>query len=162
MSYYENRNDWLLANEEEFLKNCTHDWFQASGPGGQKRNRKYSGIRLKHIPTGIYVEEVHSRSLNDNRHNAVRKLKLKIAINTEGPEINIFRVNVSISNNEFPIYTAKVFDALKESGYSVSDAAKVLELSTSKLIKFISKSEYLWRELNQAREKFGLKHLTLK
>jgi hypothetical protein len=159
MSYYENRNDWLLSTEEVFLKDCTHDWFQASGPGGQKRNRKYSGIRLKHIPTGIYVEEVHSRSQNDNRHNAVKKLKLKIAIEADGPEIELFRENTSVSNKEFPLCAAKVFDTLKKAGFSVSDTAKALGVSTAKIIKFFSKSEYLWRELNQKREKFGLKHL---
>jgi hypothetical protein len=158
-NYLKDRNKWLIASDEEFLKECKLDWFQASGPGGQKRNRKYSGVRLKHLPTGISTEVVHSRSQNENRHQAIKKLKLQIAVKVEGLEVDNFRVNVSMSNIEYPICVAKAFDVLKQYNYSISDAAKVIGLSTSKLIKFLARDEYLWREINISREGIGLKRL---
>ena len=36
--------------------------YQASGPGGQHRNRSYSAVRLKHLPTSIVVTAADSRS----------------------------------------------------------------------------------------------------
>jgi hypothetical protein len=158
-NYFEERNKWLTASDEIFLRDCKLDWFQASGPGGQKRNRKYSGVRLKHIPTDITVEVVKSRSQNENRHQAIKKLKLQIAIFTAGPVIDNFRVDVSISNSEYFINAAKVFDTLKKYNFSVSDTAKELNISTSRLIKFLARDEFLWREVNAERERLGMKKL---
>ena len=159
--YFENRNKWLEASDEEFLKNCKLAWFQASGPGGQKRNRKYSGVRLKHLPTDITVEVVKSRSQNENRHNAIKKLKIQIAIKTDGPEVDSFRLEVSMLNSEYPLYAAKIFDVLKKNNFSIADSGKVFKLSTSRLIKFLARDEYLWREVNTEREKLGIKRLKL-
>ena len=159
MSCFNERNNWLVLSDEDFLRECKLDWFQASGPGGQKRNRKYSAVRLKHLPTDITVEVVQSRSQNENRHIAVRKLKLQIAISIEGTIVKSFRANVSMSNDEYPVCVAGVFDALKQYRFSVSDAAKEIGLSTSKLIKFLLRDELLWREVNNMREKLELKRL---
>ena len=161
MSFYEDRNKWLKASDEEFFKECSHDWFQASGPGGQKRNRKYSGVRIHHKPTGLTAEEVQSRSQNDNKHNAIRKLKIKLAVETEGPEIDLIRHDVSSGNSEYPLFAAKIFDTLKQYNYSMSEAADDLKMTTSHLIKILAKDEYLWREVNQTREKLGLHRLKI-
>jgi hypothetical protein len=159
--YFSDRNNWLIADDDEFLRDCKLDWFQASGPGGQKRNRKYSAVRLLHLPTKIFVEEVHSRSQNNNRHNAIKKLKLQIAVTITGPEIGVFRYNVSMSNNEYPVCIARVFDILRECEFSVSESAIKLHLSTSKLVKFLGRDEFLWREVNNKREKLGMKRLRI-
>ena len=38
------------------------EFFVASGPGGQHRNRTESGVRLTHRPTGIVVLATERRS----------------------------------------------------------------------------------------------------
>ena len=40
---------------EELEKEVEFTAYQASGPGGQHRNRTFSAIRAKHLPTGIVV-----------------------------------------------------------------------------------------------------------
>lgn len=48
--------------------------FQASGPGGQHRNRTYSAVRVTHRPTGITVTASDTRSQLSNRKIAMKRL----------------------------------------------------------------------------------------
>lgn len=52
--------------------------FTSGGPGGQHQNKTASGVRLRHLPTGVVAECRSERSQHKNRKTAMDMLKARL------------------------------------------------------------------------------------
>ena len=160
---------WLDLSEAALLENCTLQSYRGPGPGGQKRNKTSNSIRLTHKPTGIGVIAGESRSKAENTARAIRRLKLKIAAEIrraidvrffEPPDwfsqvVQLGRLAVSHRNAHYARTAALVLDLLEARGGSVGDAAKLLGVTTSSLVKFLEEEPQLWTAANAIRKNAG-------
>ena len=59
-------------------KDTKIEYYRSSGPGGQRKNKKETAVRIRHIPTGITAIATESRSQARNRSLALERLKQKL------------------------------------------------------------------------------------
>src|SRR5688572_8370332 len=74
-----------LLNDDALLDQCELDTLRASGPGGQKRNKTESAVRLRHKPSGLIVVANESRSQHDNRETALQRMRKALALKLREP-----------------------------------------------------------------------------
>jgi len=153
----ENRDRWLAMSEDELWRQCRHETCRGSGPGGQKRNKTESAVRVIHLPSGISAEDDTSRSQHQNRLHALRKLRLEIALQVrqDGPPA-VTGPAPGLKAEAFPRWVAAALDALAANGFRLADAAVQLGLSTSRFSKELAKHSAVWQVVNKERERLGL------
>ena len=62
------------TDREALERDSDVEFFIASGPGGQHRNKVETGVRLLHRPSGIVVTATERRSQHANREMAFQRM----------------------------------------------------------------------------------------
>jgi len=166
------RLDWTSLTDDQLLGQCEVDTYRASGPGGQKRNKTSSAVRLRHLPSGLLVIAEESRSQHDNKAKALKRirqalyLKLREPIPPDAaiPEIDAAknragRLDVGRKDARFWPAVGRVLDLLETMEARVSDAAQRVDVSTGNLVSFLEIEPKVWEEVNHLRQRFGQKML---
>jgi hypothetical protein len=173
------RATWTSLSDPQLLTQCAVDTYRASGPGGQKRNKTSSAVRLRHLPSGLIVIAEESRSQHENRLRALRRLRqalfLKIRDNLPAELLcsgaleqhldyrarrdSAGRLRLGRKDPRFWPAAGLVLDVLQAVGARVSEAAAVLGLSTGNLIDFLGTDPKVWEQANVLRARFGQKPL---
>ena len=161
-----NRNDWLRLDEAALLKQCLEERYRASGPGGQRRNKVETAVRLRHGPSGVVSQAEESRSLAQNRTRAVRRLRERIALTCrESMDLESFALPLEFQgqigrdgalavnprNRAYAIVVATVLDALAAADGSYARAGRALGMTTSRVIRFLQADRELWRAVEAVR-----------
>ncbi|MEZ4599845.1 MAG: peptide chain release factor-like protein [Syntrophotaleaceae bacterium] len=64
-------------------------FFRSSGPGGQKKNKTETAVRIRHLPTGITVTATESRSRKMNLERALGRLRARLKALHKKPVLRI-------------------------------------------------------------------------
>ena len=162
----------VTLTDAVLLAQCEVDLYRASGPGGQKRNKTDSAVRIRHKPSGIMVIAEESRSQPENRARALRRLRKALALRVRRavPEAGVpeairacigrdGRLRVGQRDARYLPACAAVLDVLFALGGSVSAAGQRLGLTTGNLSAFLTGDDELFVETNRIRAGFGLRAL---
>jgi hypothetical protein len=161
-----------LPDEATLLAECDVDTYRASGPGGQKRNKTESAVRLRHRPSGLSVIAEESRSQHENRARALRRLRQLLALRLRQPVDGEGvpqpvqacidkrgRLDVGRRDARYLPAAALVLDVLVATNGSVADTAKRLGITTGNLSGFLTGDDDLMLEANRIRAGLGLRPL---
>lgn len=66
------------TDRESLERDSTIEYYIASGPGGQHRNKVATGVRLTHEPSGTVVTATERRSQRLNREAAFERLAARL------------------------------------------------------------------------------------
>jgi hypothetical protein len=160
-------HDYLPLNDAALLAQCEFDRFRASGPGGQKRNKTESAVRLRHRPTGLTGDANESRSQHENRARALRRLRFTIATKVRQPidvEAHVAPPPLAAALADLPgprsttrlEAFAALFDVLEAMQWRVADAARVLGTTTAAITRLLACDDDLWRAATERRQVHGL------
>lgn len=161
---------FLLEGDTAFKRACRLEAYMASGPGGQKRNRTFSAVRATHLQTGISAIAEESRSQQENRERALKRVRKMVALCIRKKFSDEFVIDpsakdlfsengfikINTRNPRYPLFCAVVLDALYMVGGKVGEAAKLLSTSTGKLNRAVSSDKELFTSVNRMRNDFGL------
>jgi len=157
---------------DELLKDCITHRTRRGGPGGQHRNKVETAIVIEHRPTGIVAEASERRSQVQNRHEALFRLRVNLALSVRTEWIPENRPSllwqsrcrggklfVSPDHDDFPALLAEALDALKGYDMDVRDAAADLGCTPSQLVKFLQDEPRAIKVVNDVRDRLGLRRL---
>jgi hypothetical protein len=173
------RATWTNLSDPQLLAQCEVDTYRASGPGGQKRNKTSSAVRLRHLPSGLISIAEESRSQHENRARALRRLrkafylKLREDLPHEAlaPEViaarpdyrdardKTGRLRLGGKDPRFWPVAGLVLDVMQAVEARVGEAAEALGISTGNLIGFLETDPKVWEQANLLRARFGHKPL---
>jgi hypothetical protein len=169
------RGDWTGLSDAQLLTQCAVDTYRASGPGGQKRNKTSSAVRLRHPPSGLIVIAEESRSQHENKAKALRRLRqafyLKVRHELAATDLvaervtalaeyasardGVGRLHLGRKDPRFWPAVGVVLDVLSALSARVGEAAAVLGVSTGNLIDFLHTDDKVWEAANHLRQRFG-------
>lgn len=60
------------------IRDIRIEYYRSRGPGGQRKNKKETAVRIRHIPTGITAIATESRSQARNLQIALKRIKERL------------------------------------------------------------------------------------
>jgi hypothetical protein len=157
---------------EKLLADCDIRRTRRSGPGGQHRNKVETAVIVVHRPTQILAEASERRSQEENRREAVFRLRLRLAVDVRlaveipyrpselwSSRCRQGKIAVNPRHEDFPALLAEALDVVAGCEYDVKAAAAGLACTPSQLTKLLQLEPRAIGAVNECRERLGLHSL---
>lgn len=159
---------------ERLLAECSMTRQRRSGPGGQHRNKVETAVVIEHTSSGIRGQASERRSQEENRAEALFRLRLNLAVQlrTSGDEKSPFvpsalwrertkarRIAVRSTHDDFPALLAEALDVVAAMDWNVAEGAELLGVTTTQLTRLFAQYPAALERLNAERLQRGLKRL---
>ncbi len=161
---------WLhpaCLEDDELVKQCYVGRGRSSGPGGQHRNKVETLIELRHKPSGVEAHAGERRSQSENKHVALRRLRLALAVHvrTAVPtgeigsalwrsRLHDGKIACNPEHHDFPALLAEALDVVAGAAWDARRASLRLGCSPTQLVRFVKDHPpglALWNSQRQAK-----------
>ena len=157
-------------DDDVLLKQCDIGFGRASGPGGQNRNKVETAVTITHEPTGIEASASERRKQYENRLNALKRLRIRLAMEVRTrvhPERHRAselwerrrqgeKMSVNPEHRDYPGLLAEALDVITARKFDVAGAAGVLGITMSQLAKLVRHNKHAFAMVNEGRVARGL------
>lgn len=159
-----------MLDDAVLLEQCEVTFGRASGPGGQHRNKVETAVTITHTPSGITAGASERRQQNQNRAEALRRLRLKLAMKVQ-TTVSRDRyqpsalwesrrqgkqMSVAHGHRDYPSLLAEAMNLVIARNFDVAGAAGQLGVSMSQLAKLIRHEKHAFAIVNKGRTQRGL------
>jgi hypothetical protein len=164
--------DYLALDDAALLAACQIDTYRAGGPGGQKKNKTMSAVRLRLPDTGLITVGTESRSQHENRARALRRMRMAVALELRRPiDLDEYepgsilrtcltgkgQLQVGRRDHRYPHVLAEVLDVLAACEMRLARAATLIGITTANLSTLLRRDPKLLTQTNRLRREAGMK-----
>ncbi len=114
------------TNPEILKHQVILETYRSRGPGGQRKNKVETAVRLKHLPSGITVIATEHRSQVENRKLAFERLRERL-IKLNRPRKRRIPTSVSLKAVEKRIEEKKIHSKKKDLRHNILKKIKEWE-----------------------------------
>ena len=155
------RDALLNLSDRELISLCRVESFRASGPGGQHRNTSDSAVRITLKQSRMSTYATTSRSQHKNKAEAIKKLRILIAMEMRNENSLTWTDSFKIGKNDkrYAAFISSILDVFYHSEWKIGTTSKKLKISTGKLNRVLNSNPLLLARVNHERLRIGLKVL---
>lgn len=148
------RDEILMLDDAALSRIVKLEFTRGSGNGGQKRNKTSTAVRVVLEEYGVSAADCSERSQHRNRAAALKKLRMALALQERRPPLPPPRVRCAMESPDYPLFAARLLDAVEAAGGDYRLAAAEWGISPSALLRTLERDPALWSWLKQHHPRF--------